>query len=289
MTMTTDSLPAPLKAAIDDRQVWPWSVAGQPVLEPDRQWPRITVITPSFNQADFLEMTIRSVIGQGYPNLEYLVVDGGSQDESAGIIEHYAPWLSWWESRPDRGQCHAINKGLARATGEIVCWLNSDDFHLPGTLELAGRLLSGEQRVGAIAGHVLKVYTDGRDPVRLEGRYEGRRHLLEIWRPYQMHQAAIFWRRELTERIGLLNEDLDLVMDFDYWVRMSRETSFLNVDQVLAGCHYHAAAKTGDDYAEYHAARRRRVWRYWGSPLRHEFWDLALRTVRHSWWPALRG
>jgi glycosyltransferase involved in cell wall biosynthesis len=156
-------------------------------------------------------MTIRSVIWAG---LSQSRVSGRGWWESGWKRrDHRAlrPWLSWWESRPDRGQCHAINKGLARATGEIVCWLNSDDFHLPGTLELAGRLLSGEQRVGAIAGHVLKVYTDGRDPVRLEGRYEGRRHLLEIWRPYQMHQAAIFWRRELTERIGLLNEDLDLV------------------------------------------------------------------------------
>ncbi|MFN7624458.1 MAG: glycosyltransferase family 2 protein [Acidobacteriota bacterium] len=284
-----DSLPPPLNRAPGNGQEWLWAGGLATAFGAERSGPRITVITPSFNQAEFLEMTIRSVLGQGYPNLEYLVMDGGSRDGSVQILEHYSPWLSGWESEPDRGQSHAINKGLARATGEIVCWLNSDDFYLPGTLEVVGRLLSRESGARAIAGHVDKVYLDGREPVRLEGRYEGRRQLLEIWRPYQMHQAAIFWRRELTEEIGLLREDLNLIMDFDYWVRLSRVTSFVNVDRVLAGCHYHAAAKTGDDYASYHAARRRRVWRYWGSPARLEFWDLALRTLKNSWWPAWRG
>lgn len=245
-------------------------------------WPRISVITPSFNQGAFLEKTIRSVLDQAYPNLEYIVVDGGSSDESLAIIRHYGAQLSWWESEPDRGQSHAINKGLARATGEIVCWLNSDDYYLPGTLELVGRTLARTTGHQALVGDVLKVYVDGRPPVVLEGRYESRRRLLEIWKPYQMHQAAIFWRRELTERIGGLDEGLHLIMDFDYWARLARQTGFVTVGRVLAACHYHAAAKTGDDYGAYHAALWRNSWRYWGSPLARDFWHLAPRTLKHG-------
>lgn len=291
-------LPAPLSSLATESTHWPWD-AGAGGSHDGSEMPRITVITPSFNQAGFLEQTIRSVLLQGYENLEYLVIDGGSTDGSREIIAHYDRWLNWWESTPDRGQSHAINKGLMRATGEIVCWLNSDDYYTPGTLEMVGRTLAADSGHKALAGHVLKVFSgrpdagipnrpDPCEPVLLEGRFEGRRRLLEIWKPYQMHQAAIFWRRELTSEIGLLDETLNLVMDFDYWARMSRYTTFLNIDQVLAVCHYHPEAKTGDEYAGYHRALRNRVWRYWGSPLRGEFWYLASRTARHLWLPALR-
>jgi glycosyltransferase involved in cell wall biosynthesis len=271
------------------RSGWPWEVTETPLTdEPVGGWPRISVITPSFNQGEFLEMTIRSVLCQGYPNLEYIVIDGGSSDESLSIIRKYESRLSWWVSERDRGQSHAINKGLARASGDILCWLNSDDYYLPGTLALVGRTLAAESGDRALVGHVLKVYTDGREAVTLPGSYEGRRRLLEIWKPYQMHQAAIFWRRELTEQIGLLREDLHLIMDFDYWARISRQADFVNVDRILAGCHYHAAAKTGDDYAEYHAALRRRVWRYWDFPGSFGLRGLAVSTLRHVWGRRLR-
>ena len=101
--------------------------------------PRITVVTPSFNQAPFLEQTILSVLGQCYPNLEYIVMDGGSTDGSREIIERYAPQLAYWQSQPDGGQAAAINAGFARATGEILCWLNSDDYFLPGALHRIAR------------------------------------------------------------------------------------------------------------------------------------------------------
>lgn len=286
-------IPPPLTDQVGCDQNWPWSSPN--TSGPDQGvMPRVSVITPSFNQAAFLEKTIRSVLLQGYENLEYIVIDGGSTDGSKEIISHYSNCLSWWESGPDRGQCHAINKGLARATGEILCWLNSDDYFLPGALETAGRTLAAETCKQALVGHVLKVFTTDcgqiglRPATTLKGCFEGRRRLLEIWKPYQMHQAAIFWRRELTEQVGLLDEQLNLVMDFDYWARMSRYADFVNIDQVLAACHYHSRAKTGDGYAEYHRALRRRVWRYWGSPLQPEFWYLASRTVKHCWLPKWR-
>ena len=242
--------------------------------------PRITVITPSYNQARFLEKTIRSVLEQGYPDLEYIVIDGGSTDGSAALIEKYDDRIDYWESVPDRGQSHAINKGLELATGEVVCWLNSDDYLLPGALLTVGRTLARETGNQAMVGHVVKVFTDGRDPVILRGRYEGRERFLRFWQGYEMHQAAIFWRRELSERVGRLDERLHLTMDFDYWARLSRHCDFVNVDQALAACHYHEEAKTGDGYAAYHAELRRRAWRYWGSPLSAGFWRLAFSFAR---------
>lgn len=134
---TLAELPAPPAG----KTGWPWTVET-PQL-PDRQhdgqaWPRVSIVTPSFNQGRYIEETIRSVLLQGYPDLEYVVMDGGSTDESLEVIERYAPWLAHWESAPDRGQAHAINKGLDRASGAIHAYLNSDDYYLPGALNSVG-------------------------------------------------------------------------------------------------------------------------------------------------------
>src|SRR5204863_4372072 len=183
---------------------------------------------PSFNQAAYLEQTMRSVLLQGYPDLEYIVVDGGSRDGSVEIIRRYEPWLAYWVSEPDRGQAHAINKGLASSTGAILAWLNSDDFYPPGTLPLVARRLA-LGRASALVGHCLRLDADGSPPRLLRGRYASRRRLLAFWKGYEMHQPSIFWRREVFEEVGLLDEELHYVLDFDYWVRLSRYCSFENI------------------------------------------------------------
>ncbi len=269
-----------LPAPPEGKTGWPWDEIESPSPDQSRP-PKISVITPSYNQAEFLELTIRSVLLQHYPNLEYIIIDGGSRDRSVEIIRKYEPWLKYWVSEPDRGQSHAINKGLARATGEILCWLNSDDYYLPGTLLTVARTLGRGAGNYALAGHCLKVYTDHRPAVLLEGRYRDRRRLLQFWKGYQMHQPTIFWRREVFEKVGWIDESMNLIMDFDYWARVSEHFNFFTVDQTLAGCHYHELAKTGDAYARYHADLKKHSRRYWGSKLSFEFWYLWASMKNH--------
>ncbi|MCI0337222.1 MAG: glycosyltransferase [Acidobacteria bacterium] len=218
---------------------------------------------------------------QRYPDLEYFIIDGGSTDGSIALIRKYEPWLSYWVSEPDRGQSNAINKGFARATGQILCWLNSDDYYLPDTLLTVGEMLADGTGYYALAGHCLKVYSDNRPSVLCEGKYEDRRRLLQFWKGYQLHQPAIFWRREAFERAGWLNENLHQIMDFDYWARISEHFDFLNVDRVLACCNYHESAKTGDEYVQYHKDLKINAHRYWGSKLTREFWYLQASMTNH--------
>lgn len=284
MTSTTiDTCPAPPAG----REGWPWTDEPEALpatLPGGRPWPRVSVVTPSYNQGQFLEQTLRSVLLQNYPNLEYIIIDGGSTDESVEIIKRYAPHLAHWESERDRGQSHAINKGLARATGDVLCWLNSDDFFLPGTLRAVAEALFVGEGAPAVVGHCVRVYADERPSHRLHGRFESLERLLEFWKGYQMHQPSIFWRREVFERVGYLDERLHLTMDFDYWVRIARHFKFKNIDRDLSGATYHDEAKTGDGFAAYHRELRSRAHAYWPSPLKPEHWRLRASMFRHLVW-----
>lgn len=276
----TPDLPYPLA----QKNGWPWAAVSSTAaadIGAENVWPRISVITPSYNQGEFLERTILSVLRQEYANLEYIIIDGGSSDNSLEIIKKYASHLAYWVSEPDRGQSHAINKGFARATGEIMCWLNSDDFYLPGTLRAVSKNLAAETGEMAIAGHILKIYTDGRPAQKLLGRYENLRRLLQFWRGYEMHQPSIFWRREVFEQVGFLDEEQQYIMDFDYWVRIARRFDFKNIDRILSCSTYHDRAKTGDNYRKYHEELRRQSHRFWGSRLSPNYWYLKLSMMNH--------
>ncbi|MFL6334928.1 MAG: glycosyltransferase family 2 protein [Pyrinomonadaceae bacterium] len=273
-------LPAPPPG----REGWPWTEETEPLppsMPSGRAWPRFSVVTPSYNQGRFIEQTLRSVLLQGYPELEFVVIDGGSTDESVEVIRKYEPFLAHWESERDRGQSHAINKGFARATGDVLCWLNSDDFYLPGTLRAVAEALYEGAGASAAVGHCVQVYTDGRAPRRGFGRFESFERLLEFWKGYQMHQPSIFWRREVFERIGYLDESLHLTMDFDYWVRMARHFEFKNIDRDLSCATYHEEAKTGDGFGKYEAELRRRAPLYWPPPASPAHWRLRASMFRH--------
>ncbi|MCA1816152.1 MAG: glycosyltransferase [Acidobacteria bacterium] len=273
-------LPAPPAG----REGWPWTVETPPPPASPRgggEWLRVSVVTPSYNQGRFLEQTVRSVLLQGYPNLEYIVVDGGSTDESVRVIKKYEKFLAHWESGRDRGQSHAINKGFARSTGEIMCWLNSDDYFLPGALRAVAEALADGAGADAVVGHCVQVYADGRAPVEGKGEFESLTRLLEFWKGYRMHQPSIFWRRKVFERVGYLDESLHLTMDFDYWARAARHFPFANVDRALSCATYHDDAKTGDGFARYRRELRRTAARYFPPAYTPAHWRLRASMIKH--------
>ncbi len=205
--------------------------------------PKISIITPSFNQGQFLEDTILSVLDQGYPNLEYMVIDGGSTDRSIEIIKKYRKYLAFWVSEKDRGQTHAINKGFKRATGDLINWLNSDDM-LP------------DNALNALAGEVLKhseagVYFGDYRAVDAKGRllYARKsapfRHSALFWGRQLSSQPAVFFRRSLLLDHGHLNEDQQFCMDTEFWIRLARSgVSFQQIKHPLGITRAHSDAKT---------------------------------------------
>jgi GT2 family glycosyltransferase len=182
--------------------------------------PRITIVTPSFNQGRFLEQTIRSVLDQGYPNLQYGVVDGGSDDGSDRVIARYRSRLDFVVIEPDRGQSDAINKGLKRADGDVLGWLNSDDTLLPGTLRFVGEHFRDHPFDNWISAACRASDADGRmcQPLRPTGEFTLHGALLRK-QPFNLLQPSTFWRKELTDHVGPLDEGLHYCMDLDLWVR----------------------------------------------------------------------
>ncbi len=202
--------------------------------------PRISIVTPSYNQAPFLEQTIQSVLGQGYPNLEYMVVDGASQDGSLEIIQRYAHRLSWWVSEKDRGQGEAINKGFARATGEIVGWLNSDDVYQPGALAAAVQAFQAHPEAGLVFGDVLAI--DGENRV-LNLMRAGDWGLDELMSFHILNQPGVFMKRSVLEQAGYLDPDYHYMLDTHLWLRMAQAAPMVYVRQTLAAGRYHPLAK----------------------------------------------
>jgi len=204
--------------------------------------PKITIVTPSYNQAQFLEETILSVLDQGYPNLEYMIVDGGSTDGSVEIIRKYEKHLTWWVSEKDRGQPHAINKGLERATGDVFGWLNSDDLYEPETF----RTVVAELEANApdlVYGRTLYIEADGKPA--FESPYVNATGVLALLRGNFIPQPSCFARMRTCKHAGALREDLDYVFDYAWWLRMAElGYVFQGVDKVLSRYRLHPASKT---------------------------------------------
>jgi glycosyltransferase involved in cell wall biosynthesis len=200
--------------------------------------PKITVVTPSYNQGAYLEQTILSVLGQGYENLEYIIVDGGSTDESVEIIKRYASQLAWGISEKDGGQADALNKGFGRATGDILCWLNSDDFLLPGVLSTVARFLEADD---LIYGDCLSFSQKGsrcliNRPPRHDPALLG---LMDY-----IVQPSSFWRRSLWEKTGPLNAELHYAFDWEWFLRAQKIGSFRKCDVIFSAYRFHDAHKS---------------------------------------------
>lgn len=179
----------------------------------------MSIVTPSFNQGEFIEETIRSVLLQGYPDLEYIVNDGGSTDDSPAIIEKYSPWLAYWVSEQDRGQSHAINKGLRRCTGDIVAYINSDDTYLKNTITRVVNERRADHRPDWIVGACYVIH-DRNHPQRCDIPHFT--DDLEAWytRRCGLPQPSTFLSRELVTQAGLFEESLSHAFDHEYWIRL---------------------------------------------------------------------
>jgi glycosyltransferase involved in cell wall biosynthesis len=212
-------------------------------------WPRISIVTPSYNQGQFIEETIRSVLLQGYPNLEYIVIDGGSTDDSIEIIEKYAPWIAYWTSEPDRGQAHAINKGLARSTGDLLGWINSDDMLLPQAAQnIAAAFEQSPQAV--LVGDIVDSYQDGGHRLLLQQKNITFQTIVEPWRHrMRWHQPGVYFPRSLYQQIGLLDEALHYVFDRDWLCRALQVALVHYLGVPVAQFRHHNQSKTMHDGA----------------------------------------
>ena len=204
--------------------------------------PLVSIVTPSFNQARFLEASIQSVLSQSYPRLEYIIVDGASTDDSPDIIRKYAEKLAWWTSEKDKGQTDALNKGFAHAKGDILAWLNSDDTYQPGAVASAVEFLLENPLIGLVYGDSNYINEAG----QVIGRFPAAQTDLPRLRQGYVHipQQASFFRGELWRAVGPLDPSFYFAMDYDLWVRIAARSQVKYVPQTWANFRLHTAGKT---------------------------------------------
>ena len=207
----------------------------------------VSIITPSFNQAAYLEQTILSVLKQDHAHIEYIVIDGASTDTSVDIIRKYESKLSYWVSEKDHGQAEAINKGFARATGEIIAWLNSDDYYLSGAVSSAVRIFEENPDVVLVYGNMLAVDEHGVTFNKLNYK----QLTLEDLLCFQIiGQPAVFMRRSALEDLKL-DSTFHFLLDHYLWIQIARRGKILHIDQTWAVARYHAEAKNRAKAAEF--------------------------------------
>ena len=251
--------------------------------------PAFSIVTPSYNQGRFLEETIRSVLDQNYPRLEYVIQDGGSKDESGTVIDKYRDRLAHAESRKDDGQAHAINLGFAHATGgEIMAYLNSDDLLLPGTLNYVADYFARHPDVDLVYGHRIIIDTDGREVGRwvLPGHSD---HML-VWADY-VPQETMFWRRRIWDKVGgKIDESFKFALDWDLLLRFREAgAKFVRLPRFLGAFRVHPTQKTSAELAENGTPEMNRIrLRLHGretpfEEIRKNLRGYMLRHVWHHW------
>lgn len=230
--------------------------------------PKISIVTPSFNQGQFIEANIRSVLDQGYPDVEHLVIDGGSTDDTLEVLKRF-PHLKWI-SEPDRGQTHALNKGFRMATGEIIGWLNSDDTYCPNIFHLVAEQFARPD-VAVVCGDGFEIDAQGVRTKPWTSRSASPEILIRYWKwKYEFLQPSFFFRRTVFEHVGYLDEDLYYVMDYEFFIRLGLRHTFQYVPVPLANLRFYPETKSGRNVnkvlpgyiVEMHKVSRR----FWGKP-----------------------
>jgi glycosyltransferase involved in cell wall biosynthesis len=210
--------------------------------------PQISVVTPSYNQGRFLGATLESVLGQGYPALEYLVMDGGSEDHSVEVIRQRESELGFWRSGPDRGQASAINEGFARCSGVIFGWLNSDDLYTPGTFSEVAAILGDISDQPAVMYGGCELFNDSERSGQVRPAVPFDPELLRV--TDYLDQPSVFWTRAAWELVGPLDESLHYAFDWDWFLRAARSCQFICSDKVLSRYRIHSEHKSGTGGAE---------------------------------------
>jgi len=242
------NLPAPPKS----KKGWPWTQETpiKSIFANDNNiWPKISIITPSYNQGQFIEETIRSVLLQNYPNIEYIIIDGGSTDGSIEVIRKYERWITYWVSEPDDGQTNAINKGFQKATGEIVAWLNSDDFYTPGALFSVAKAFLEKPNADVIYGNIKTVGVKTlKFPNICLNKYSRKRLFYSNYIP----QPASFISINALRKVKFLDERFDYIMDYDLWMRLGKENVIFHyIPKTLAYFRFHRNSKTVSQQEEF--------------------------------------
>lgn len=272
---TLRELPAPPAG----RAGWPWSEACPllPDARPDgRPWPRVSIVTPVYNQGRYLEETIRSVLLQGYPDLEYVIVDDGSTDDSGQVVRRYEAWLSYWVTQSNQGQRAAINRGFEHVTGAVLAYLNSDDLLLPGALERAALEIDPARGRHVAMGRCRFTDPEGRAiGVEHPSRFSSHARVLEVWKGHTIPQPSVFWTPEVWKTCGPILDDQ--WVDYGLFCRFSRRYRFHAVDFVMSTYRLHPESKTqvsGEErrLREVVAASRR----HWGPAWSPRRWRVGL-------------
>jgi glycosyltransferase involved in cell wall biosynthesis len=218
-----------------------------------QSWPKISIITPSYNQGQFIERTLKSVLDQEYPNLEFIVMDGNSSDQTVKVLKKYDRLVKEgkfgkkinfiWRSEKDGGQTNAINKGLKIATGDILAYLNSDDTYEPQALRIIARYFLEHSQVQFVYGKGQLIDINDK-PIGMYNDFQVDTEKLH--RNCGVSQPTAFWRRKVLEKVGFFNESFQYTMDYEYWVRVSKNFKMVYLPQILASTRIHPDAKTSN-------------------------------------------
>lgn len=279
---------------------WPWTLDTLKLPETmpdDLPWPRITIVTPSFNQGQFIEQAICSVLMQGYPNLEYIIIDGGSTDGSVDTIRKYEDRLTYWLSEPDAGQYDAINKGFAQSSGEIMAWINSDDMYCPGAFSIVAEIFSSCLEIQWLTSvsflcwdeHGRAVECRSGEGFNREAFYRGRNGGIHGFHNHFIMQESTFWRRSLWETAGeYIDSSYLFAGDFELWARFWQHSKLYSTTALIAGFRIHRNQKTSSCIDSYCQEALQILRRYHGQiPSKIE---IKIRNFigRFSWLPAVR-